>query len=94
MIDSQSFSSIQLERILKAVKRKFILKMLFRNLKCFLILISSFGIVFMELPPNFKCGTIKNLTNYCFNDSSPDIIDFIESVKIDVSEEDILNRCM
>ncbi|KAL5284861.1 hypothetical protein ACFFRR_006899 [Megaselia abdita] len=46
-----------------------------------------------ELKKDFECGNAKNIANICFKDSSPDIMEFISTVKVDETERDIDNRC-
>lgn len=58
---------------------------------CFILL--GVGFISAELPQTFNCGTVQNLTNYCFNETSPDVLDFIETIKVDFSEEDLMNQC-
>lgn len=57
------------------------------------IFVIRFSLVPAELIKPFKCGNAKNIMNECFKNSTPDILQFIGTTKIDTSEEDILNRC-
>lgn len=67
--------------------------MFHRHWKFLWLPLIGFPLIFAELKKDFECGTAKSIAKHCFNESSPDIMEFIETVKIDGSEEDILNRC-